>query len=350
MTRHDQEKAEADNSKLHAAEQLDCLTLTEGHETLYAALEDGFTVVRLISPAALDRELAQMQHGIGGKAYHKKLNDPKNLYLSLRDSHGKPCATLEVISGKLTRLQSERRQALAPKYRDALVPFLKAAKWKMEIPVSRLGYVVDVHGEWHEFDKLPIGFTVDGDLDLSDTSVTILPEGLTVDGDLDLSDTSVTILPEGLTVGRCLVLERSSIAQLPKGLVVGMSLYLRDTPLTSLPDDLRHVAGNLDLQGTRIKALPKDLRVDGYLCLVNTPIEELPEGLTVGSDLFLHGTAVTSIPDSVSSEIIVFIADHMMAMSVFRETNMKDGMVTAEISGGVHTGPMEPFRFRELAN
>ncbi len=117
---------EANKAMLKAAQRFSAVKLVEGDEELYAELQDGFYVVRLLTPAALDRESAQMQHCIGNGGYDKALANPDNLYLSLRDKHGKAHATLEVNDGKLIQLQGKQNTVPVDKYLDVLVPFLKS--------------------------------------------------------------------------------------------------------------------------------------------------------------------------------------------------------------------------------
>ena len=78
---------------------------------------------------------------------------------------------------------------------------------------------------------------VKGDLDLSNSNITLLPEGLKVGGTLDLIELNIETLPEGLKVGDNLVLSFSSIQTLPKGLKVGDDLYIYGTPLTKYSDE-----------------------------------------------------------------------------------------------------------------
>ena len=57
-------------------------------------------------------------------------------------------------------------------------------------------------------------------------------EDLNVEGDLDLSYSSITSLPDNLKVEGDLDLENTRIKSLPDGLKVEGTLYLYDTPLS----------------------------------------------------------------------------------------------------------------------
>jgi hypothetical protein len=92
------------------------------------------------------------------------------------------------------------------------IPFLW--KWKNEIPLT-------------EED-----LNVNGDLDLSNSNITLLPEGLKVSGTFDLGYSNITSLSEGLKVGDDLYLSNSNLSSLPKGLEVGGFIFIYNTPLT----------------------------------------------------------------------------------------------------------------------
>ncbi len=221
---------EANKAMLKAAQRLSNVKLIEGDEELYKELGDGFYMVRLLTPASLDRESAQMQHCIGDGAYDADLANPDNLYLSLRDKHGKAHATLEIKHGTLVQLQGKQNTVPVNKYLDVLIPFLKATGWKIHIPPHVLGHVIDVNGDWYKLDELPNGLTVAGDLYLRGPDITHVPEGLKVGGDLYLRGTKITHLPKGLTVGGELHLHYTNITHLPEGLtVVEISIFTAQT-------------------------------------------------------------------------------------------------------------------------
>ena len=125
------------------------------------------------------------------------------------------------------------------------------------------------------FDKYGISpneYTIDNNLNiffkenlnLSDTNITSLPDNLKVGGSLHLYGcTSLTSLPDNLKVNGTLDLEGcTSLTSLPDNLSVNEDLNLWGcTNLTSLPKNLS-VEWNLDIRKTKIKSLPKDLKVD----------------------------------------------------------------------------------------
>lgn len=87
---------------------------------------------------------------------------------------------------------------------------------------------------------------------------------------------------------------------LPDDTKVDDSLLLTGmTELTELPTNL-HVSGNLALDFTSIRALPKGLRAGLFLDVGHTDIAELPEDLVVQGDLYVRGSKITRIPPTVT--------------------------------------------------
>ena len=286
---------EADKAMLKAAQRLKGVKLVDGDEEFVEMLDDGFYVVRLLTPAALDRESGEMQHCIGDGAYDRLVESGLNEYFSLRDQVGRPHATMEVKSGELTQLQGKQNAVPVEKYRNLLIPFIASMKWDVKSPEIWLGYVVDVDGEWHSICELPTGLEVKGDLDFRNSEFVRLPVNLKVGGDLYIARIGMTTLPAGLVVEGNFFLMYSEMMELPKGLVVGGSLQLEYTRMKSLPEGLK-VGGNLYLTGTDITELPADIEVRGGIALEDTKIKTLPEGLKVGKFLSLMGTKIEALP------------------------------------------------------
>ena len=135
-------------------------------------------------------------------------------------------------------------------------------------------------------------FIIDGDLDLSDTSIESLGNLISVDGSLYLSYTPIKSLGNVMSVGGSLYLTSSSIESLGELTTVGDTLYLSHTPIESL-GNLTSVGGDLDLRGTEIESLGELTSVGGYLGLAYTPIsekytkEEIRSQVEVNGDIYL---------------------------------------------------------------
>jgi len=102
-----------------------------------------------------------------------------------------------------------------------------------------------------------------------------------------------------------LSLYKSKIKSLPKGLKVGGDLDLYESKIESLPKGLK-VGGYLDLRGQKkITSLPDDLQVGGELSIIGCEaITSLPKGLEVGKTLYIKNTPLTKYSDNELREMI----------------------------------------------
>jgi hypothetical protein len=100
-------------------------------------------------------------------------------------------------------------------------------------------------------------------------------------------------------------LYKSKIKSLPKGLKISGYLHLYKTKITSLPEGLE-VGGSLDLRAQKkITSLPDDLKVGGELNIIGCDaITSLPKGLEVGKILYIKYTPLTKYSDEELREMI----------------------------------------------
>lgn len=331
---------EADKAMLKAAQRHSAVKLVEGDEVLHADLGDGYYLVRLLTPAALDRESAAMQHCIGDGAYDDWLDDDSYLYLSLRDPQGRPHATLEIENNKIVQFKGKQNKPPIKWYVDVLVPYLRNSEFSVDIPIYYLGYIIDVLGDWHPIDNLPEGLTVDDSLDLRGTEIKSLPRDLTVNGSILLDGSKIEFLSEGLNVTRSLYGRNSLIRSLPEDVRVGHTLDISNTKIAALPQRLKrirnlYIAGtgitslpeglvveeSLDISQTAIEELPKKLTVGKHLYLIDTKINSLPDCLTVGGTINIRGSKITSIPENVKGNPII---DNVCTARNFRKMHMTE--------------------------
>ena len=114
----------------------------------------------------------------------------------------------------------------------------------------------------------------------------------TVDGDLDLEDTTIESLGNLTAVGGDLDLRGTLIKSLGNVTSVGGSLYLIHSKIESL-GNLTSVGYNLHLTHSKIESLGNLISVGGYLDLRNTSIESLGNLISVGGDLYLEDTPIS---------------------------------------------------------
>jgi hypothetical protein len=156
--------------------------LGEEDESLVAELAEGYRVVKLLTPRALDAESSAMQHCVGQGSYDWYVKQGVIEILSLRDPAGHPHVTMEVSDdGRMIRqLKGKQNRHPVRRYMDLLKPYGRAA-WKN---ADRYWQVVkDVDGNTYDADKIPAGTAFES---LSGVEVASLPARLTVRGNLNL--------------------------------------------------------------------------------------------------------------------------------------------------------------------
>lgn len=349
--------AEADKAMLVFAQKHGNLKLAEGEEAVWLDLENGYVLVRLLTPVALDRESAVMQHCIGGGGYDRYLESGERLLLSLRDAYGKAHATIEVrvSDGRIVQLQGKQNALPDRRYLAAMrTAFLRPDFNPSEI-MERLGFVLSSSGEmldkynlppdveivgdlsfrWPKdgFDLpegltvlgtlkihgyrhrgLPSGLTVRGAFILTECEVERLPADLTILGNIDINgplrglphgfaapadlklrSVSFSHFPNEMTVAGALVVEDSSFPYLPASLKVGGTATFTDCVFSEVEDGLA-LPGDLTFSQCRIGTLGDGISVGGDLDLTNSSVVDVPKSLIVGGSLRMHFTRIAEIP------------------------------------------------------
>lgn len=308
-------------------------------------LDDGFRMVRLLTPLSLRNETAHMQHCIGLGGYDNRVLAGTDIVYSLRDRRARSHATMHVVQEgegwKVMELRGKQNRMPLLKYRKLLLPFLDDMRFVWGKAAAHAGILVaedDRHYPFDDFPKhlavrdldvssyktvvdvatlprfsrnlriggakveaLPADFVFPGDLDLEHSEIRQLPPGMYVKGDLNLADTRrIRTLPADLVVEGTLRLDNSRARLIPNGIRFGR-LVSHGIPL-DLPDGFRatgsmdfsehfgkiglpqdlYVPGDLNLAGLALMALPRGLVVEGTLDISNTRIVDLPKGLRIG--------------------------------------------------------------------
>jgi hypothetical protein len=315
---------EADRDMLRWSTQVTRGDLPANSEVIVASLEGGYTIVRMLTPEALDAESAEMQHCVGQGAYDRCLHDGKTLLLSLRDKAGKAHATIEVCAGLVEQVEGKQNKPPKLKYIKLIADYFRQTdfNWTLFGNGSE-GFVIDIHGEIHSCDDLPDELHAQGALVLrsgakmpmvatATTDITVYcrsgaraPVRLEAGRDIALVGPGFTTCPELVLQGG-LALDHTDINTLAAGLSVG-SLDVRNTPLTSIPDDFR-CKGSLALKYTKMTALPASLwKIErdkvcsyGTVDLLGSPVSDLGGLCHVNGSLALTSTSMTKIPSDFS--------------------------------------------------
>ncbi|MER8571369.1 PcfJ domain-containing protein [Mesorhizobium sp. M1409] len=193
-------------------------------ERCVADLEDGYKLVKLLTPEALDLESRRMHHCVGHGSYDAGLAAGHHEIYSLRDRRGRPVATIKINRGEIDQIKGKRNASPEARHIAVLKPLAKAVRWK-----GRGGfwpYAVDINGVEHDIDEIPAGATFDK-LNAS------IPNGMSV------------VLPPGLTVLGNMIIGHG-IAEIPERLTIGGDVYLSTTRQRSvaLPESM-HVGGSI---------------------------------------------------------------------------------------------------------
>jgi hypothetical protein len=317
--------------------------LIEGDEALEYECENGWTVVRLLTEAALDLESGRMGHCIGNGAYDGGLADPNVRFLSLRDRAGKPHATMEIVGNKLIQLQGKQNEPPLKRYLKKIIPFFN--RDTILCTDSDVLLVTDVEGRSWLLDELPETIHIHSEDTVGYLTLVPewpLPRHLRMNGHLRLVGAFQDV-PEMIETSGTLSIEASgggSMTRLPKTLVVGGNLYLQELPIEELPADLS-VGCLLQIKGTKITSLPPGIRCRDFnitetaiktfdtalfangkgslicrrggleeivgtpkfttLLISHCPIAALPEGLEVEGDFDLQDTQVTRLPEGLKA-------------------------------------------------
>ncbi|MCV9964145.1 PcfJ domain-containing protein [Pararhizobium sp. BT-229] len=334
--------AEADKVMIRKSRGLGRRQLGEGAEEVIATLEDGYSIVRMLTREALDAESAEMQHCIGHGSYDEYLEaGSRTTLLSLRDRNGRAHATAEIADGRIVQVRGKQNEAPADKYLRLLVGYFAGQKFDFGgFGEGVEGWVACVDGSVHRCDSLPDTLHVPGDLTLQGSLPKEIvargdvylrvdegdtpPRSVKAGGDIHIIGKGFNVLPKIETGGE-LLLDSTGIRHLPEGLHV-KGLFVAGTPLQSLPENIK-IEGRLVLHTTKVASLPPSLWkwegttarshdtvdltgspvsclgginvVQGALLIGSTAMKALPHDLLVEGRMDISMTAIRDIPSGV---------------------------------------------------
>jgi hypothetical protein len=292
-------------------------------------LDDGWSIVRLTTPEALDGESSAMQHCVGNGAYDDVLASEEHLFLSLRDSAGRPHVTLEVNGCALVQIRGKQNELPKRRYVDRLLPFLEELSG-VGRELSDLGMIQARDGSIHHVSGLPddletaqsIGIVLD-----EDQTLRLPSDRLVVDGDITIVARlgNKVMMPRILHVGGRILLNgdfvfpedadlmardlqcgKGSIERLPPGTRIRDHIYLMDTEIGTLPSGLS--AKSLRIVRGDLRELPSDLQVEKLNCL-DVPLTSIPPGMHFDDLVVEDCRRLTSMPDDLTVEDDLLLRD-----------------------------------------
>jgi hypothetical protein len=172
------------------------------------AFPGGWKIVRLLTPEALDRESAHMQHCIGKGAYDHHLDSGDHVFYSLRDPKNLPHATMEAVHedgiAKLIQCRGKQNALLMEKYYDYTISFVRERGLEPPRNPNAAG-IIKHDGEYHTIYRLPEGYETFRLYLSSLHTPPVLPKGLKIRDDLLLNAEDAPQIPEDCEIGRHVV-------------------------------------------------------------------------------------------------------------------------------------------------
>lgn len=324
---------EADKAMLRHAQKSRGVRLREGDEELVMELPDGYSVVRLLTQQALDRESAEVQHCIGNGGYDDLLTKQDVLFLSLRDVHGKAHVTMHIEGAEAVEVQGKQNcppnkeylEALAPFFRDTGYAIRRAANWdyvyvddyrvvdandlsgctKLIGDLIRCGSPITMPDNLHvtgnvvledcTFSKgFPHILTSDGNIIVRKCCLP-LPKEIRAKGYVTITKSDVKGEIDVLFAGGAVILSSSNFTQLPKTLNFSGKLSLNETGITDV-EGLAEVDGDLDISHTEIRKLPDGLIIKGCLQACASKLERYPVSAVIGKSVDVSNTMISELP------------------------------------------------------
>lgn len=303
---------EADKAMLKANQKLGGVKVVDGDEEFFDHLSDGYNLVKLKTPAALDRESAVMQHCVGQGAYDDELAKDGFMILSLRDPYGKPHVTIE-IQDYVVITQIEGKQNTAPRidYLEKIVDYFGIKHGNkylgLDTTLSEHELALSKENVLLEMTKLPDHFISRNDLNLGNVSGVRLPKDLHVNGDFNCTDSEITRVNGIYVEGNVMLQAMRKLKSIGK-INIGKNLMINHChELTTLPVNLK-IPGTLSItNSSKLKGLPTGLYVGNILNLYGTSVTHLPDDIKIGKKLITKGTKINleDLPASLSDSLII---------------------------------------------
>ncbi len=220
---------------------------------------DGWTVVRLTTPEALDREGDIMGHCVGQGAYDRGLSTNFMGIYSLRDSFGKSHVTIEIDNAMEIVKQIKGKQNKPPKaeYMRRLLGWHKLKEVRVEGTELPRGFVAERTRGIVELSALQPGDVFEGNigvvLESNDDYILDVPAGVTIRGDVVIHGYKSGKLVE---VGNVVQVRWAKVA-IPHGVFIEGDVRLDSVTL----DGLSLAGGRLVIRNATVQKLD-DIRCD----------------------------------------------------------------------------------------
>jgi hypothetical protein len=303
----DDVKAEANRGMDRLLRETFSRPAAEGEEVVFAELADGYTLVSLVSPLALDRESKVMQHCVGLGGYDEGVRSGELAILSLRDRKGNAHATMEVRVEDRHFVQIKGKQNRFPKrkYFDILLPWIAEQGYGVSREELAGGYFMQTDGVIRHVEDLAAGEEIEGGLTLrfdgdEDTDL-VLPEGLHVSGELSIR--------AEYAIGKKVVFGANTVVrgqmQTTAAVVTGIenvsaaNMRIIAGELTAVPDGSR-ISGDVYISGTNIGDILERAVFEGGLEIRDIERLTIPAAISVRGPVLVAGAELVRVSEGVN--------------------------------------------------
>ena len=117
--------------------------------------DDGYKVVRLMTPVALDKESEYMGHCVGYGEYDVNVLSGTTEFYSIRDANSEPHVTIAVEEGRIVQCRGKGNKGISTKY----VPYARKFVLEKDIDPSydakNMGLCIDIEDNIYDFYNIP---------------------------------------------------------------------------------------------------------------------------------------------------------------------------------------------------
>ncbi len=138
-------------------------------------LSDGYKVLLLTTPEALDVEAAYMHHCVGNGYFDTKIAGNNTQIYSIRDKNNKPHVTMEIKNNTIIQCMGKGNVRPNVKYFPLIYEFVAAQRFEMSSHTKNVG-ILHQDNEYYNIFNLPKGLIVKGNLSYSDFGLERLPD------------------------------------------------------------------------------------------------------------------------------------------------------------------------------
>ena len=280
--------------------------LDDSDFTVTQSWPDGWRLIELLTPKALDNESSQMGHCIGGGSYDGRLNG-KNGYrqYSLRDPSGQSHVTLEVCNGTIKQAQGKQNKPIIAAYLPQVARVIIAQQFKSELKNSaeKLGVVYNKKEDAYSIFNLPEIF--EGDFKLENAPIFSLGKLKSIEGNAEFTNSHFTNLGHLQFIGGSANFRWSQVTDLGQLQAIGGNANFMDSKISSL-GQLRSIGADANFRWSKINNLGYLQSIGGDVDFRHSQITNLGHLQSIGGNIKVGESEIADLHKFLSrTEIAV---------------------------------------------